>query len=136
MQSLWTATTQIHKYFLEKYTDPFQLAAVLRSQTANLEARKVLGLDPPSLLIQIEPRSGRMSSVSIVEGTLDHLDYIVGVIGIDHVGIGTDIDMKREDYIWIYQELVSGMLERGYTEGQIGKILGANFLRVFRANEG
>ena len=132
----WNATTQIHKYFLEKYTDPFQLAAVLRSQTADREARKVLGLDPPSPLIQIEPRSGRMSSVSNVEGTLDHLDYIVGVIGIDHVGIGTDIDMKREDYIWIYHQLVSGMLERGYTEGQIGKILGANFLRVFRANEG
>ena len=77
-----------------------------------------------------------MASVSSVEGTLEHLDYIVGVIGIDHVGIGTDIDMRREDYIWIYQQLVSGLLQREYTEEQIGKILGGNFLRVFRANAG
>ena len=96
----WTATTQIHNYLLEKYTDPFQLAAALRSQRVNLETRKVLGLDPPSSLLKIEPRSGIMASVSNVEGTLEHLDYIVGVIGIDHLGIGTDIDMRREDYIW------------------------------------
>ena len=132
----WTSTTRIHKYLLKKHTDPFRLAAALRSQAANLEARKVLGLDPPSSLLQIKPRSGIMASVSNVEGTLAHLDYIVGMIGIDHVGIGTDIDMRREDYVWIYQQLVSGLLELGYTEEQIGKILGGNFLRVFRANEG
>ena len=71
---------------------------------------------------------------SNVQGTLDHIDHIVALTGIDHVGIGTDIDMGREDYIWLYRQLVQGLLDRNYTDEQIGKILGGNFLRVFRAN--
>lgn len=71
---------------------------------------------------------------------VDHLDYIVKLIGVDHVGIGSDFDgvssLPRElndvtDYPLITRELV----KRGYSKKDINKMLGGNFLRVLQANE-
>ena len=71
---------------------------------------------------------------------LDHLDYIVKLIGVDHVGLGSDFDginsapqqlNEITDYPLITQELV----KRGYSKKDIYKILGGNFIRVFKANE-
>ena len=71
---------------------------------------------------------------------LDHLDYIVKLVGVDHVGLGSDFDGVNslpeglegvEDFPKITEELV----KRGYSNKDIRKILGGNFLRVFKANE-
>jgi membrane dipeptidase len=71
---------------------------------------------------------------------LDHLDYIVKLVGVDHVGLGSDFDgvnsLPRglegvEDFPKITEELVN----RGYSKKDIRKILGGNLLRVFAANE-
>ena len=68
---------------------------------------------------------------------LDHLDYIVDRIGIDHVGIGTDFNHGGgvEGFADASEALgvTVGLLERGYSEEDIGKIWGGNFLRVLRA---
>ncbi len=56
------------------------------------------------------------------------------LIGIDHVGIGTAINMRRTDYIEIWRQLTQGLLDRGYSREDMEKILGGNFLRVFSAN--
>jgi membrane dipeptidase len=66
---------------------------------------------------------------------VDHIDYIVKRIGIDHVGIGTDFNHgagivgfeDESDAPNVTREL----LRRGYTEAQIAKVWGGNFLRVF-----
>lgn len=71
---------------------------------------------------------------------IDHLDHIVKLIGVDHVGIGSDFDginsSPRElndvtDMPLITKEL----LKRGYSKTDIYKILGGNFIRVFKANQ-
>ena len=71
---------------------------------------------------------------------IDHLDHIVKLIGTDHVGIGSDFDginsSPRElndvtDMPLITEEL----LKRGYSKKDIRKILGGNFIRVFKANQ-
>lgn len=71
---------------------------------------------------------------------IDHLDHIVSLIGVDHVGIGSDFDginsSPRElndvtDMPLITQEL----LKRGYSKKDVRKILGGNFIRVFKANQ-
>lgn len=71
---------------------------------------------------------------------IDHLDHIVKLIGVDHVGIGSDFDgidsSPRElndvtDMPLITEEL----LKRGYSKKDIVKILGGNFIRVFKANQ-
>ncbi len=70
---------------------------------------------------------------------VDHIDHVVRVAGIDYVGIGSDFDggggladcMDVSDYPKITAEL----LKRGYSEKDIDKIWGGNFLRVWRAAE-
>ena len=71
-----------------------------------------------------------------VDAMLDHLDYIVLRIGVDHVGIGTDFNHGSgvDGYKDASEALnvTIGLLERGYNEEEIAKIWGGNFLRVFR----
>jgi membrane dipeptidase len=71
---------------------------------------------------------------------LDHIDYIVKMVGIDYVGLGSDFDgidssPKDLDGVEDYPKITEGLLKRGYSEKDIKKILGENFLRVFKANE-
>ncbi len=71
-----------------------------------------------------------------VEHVADHIDHIVKVAGIDHVGIGCDFDggggiegvFDASEVMNITIELV----KRGYTEEQIRKIWGGNLIRVFK----
>lgn len=72
---------------------------------------------------------------------LDHFDHVVQLAGIDHVGIGSDFDGVGDSLpeglkdVAGYPRLVAGLLERGYSEEAIAKILGGNFLRVWRQVE-
>ncbi len=67
----------------------------------------------------------------------DHIDHIVKTAGIDHVGIGSDFDgitawpLGLED-VASYPRLTEELLKRGYSEGDVHKILGGNVLRAFR----
>jgi len=68
---------------------------------------------------------------------VDHIDHIVKVAGIDHVGIGSDFDgisMWPEglDDVSSYPRLTEELLRRGYSETDVHKILGGNVLRAFR----
>jgi membrane dipeptidase len=70
---------------------------------------------------------------------IDHLDYIVKMIGIDHVGMGSDFDgiesaPKELDDITGFPLITKALLERGYSKKDIKKILGGNFMRLFKAN--
>lgn len=71
---------------------------------------------------------------------LDHLDYIVRLAGIDHVGIGSDFDgiestPKPLDDVASLPLLTKALRERGYNKKETRKILGGNFIRVFEANQ-
>ena len=77
----------------------------------------------------------QITEVSDVKGTLDHLDYVAKLVGIDHVALGTDIDMRRPDYTNILSQLVSGLVERGYRREDIRKILSGNFSSCSRQPE-
>ncbi len=70
---------------------------------------------------------------------VDHIDHVVKVAGIDHVGIGSDFDGGGglADCVDVagYPKITAELLKRGYSEKDIDKIWGGNFLRVFRAVE-
>ncbi len=71
---------------------------------------------------------------------LDHLDYIVKLIGVDHVGLGSDFDgvnslPQQLDDVTTMPLITKELLARGYPKKDIRKILGGNFLRLFKANE-
>lgn len=75
-----------------------------------------------------------------IHDVVDHIDHIVQVAGIDHVGLGSDYDgvsqlpSQLED-VSCYPYITQALLDRGYTEPQIRKILGENALRVLQAAE-
>jgi membrane dipeptidase len=71
---------------------------------------------------------------------IDHIDYIVKLVGIDYVGIGSDYDgitltPQQLDDVTAYPLITKALIESGYTQKDINKILGENFLRVLKANE-
>lgn len=71
---------------------------------------------------------------------LDHLDYIVKLAGVDHVGLGSDFDginsaPQQLDDVTTYPVITKALLERGYSKKDITKIMGGNILRVLKANE-
>lgn len=75
--------------------------------------------------------------LATVSDLVDHIDHIVKVAGIDHVGIGTDFDggagLKDCYDVLELRNITYELVKRGYTEKQIRKIWGGNFLRVFNA---
>jgi membrane dipeptidase len=85
---------------------------------------------------------------------LDHVEHVIRLVGVDHVGIGTDfaegwadspshrkrlleIDGKIYDYpqgidsVTKFSNITRGLVGRGYSDSDIEKIMGGNFLRVF-----
>ena len=74
------------------------------------------------------------------DNMIEHIDYIVGRIGIDHVGIGNDFNHGSgiNDYNDASEamNLTEGLLERGYSEEDIQKIWSGNFLRILDAAAG
>lgn len=124
-------------------------------------------LFPP--LVKREEGSHQVAE-STVEDVLDHIEYAVEVMRVDHVGIGTDLDDRsldrgetpptsalrhyRPSHPAVYgagqtdvydpypdgvhrhtelPTLTAGLVDRGYTDEEIAKILGGNFLRLFEA---
>lgn len=76
-----------------------------------------------------------------MDEVLDHFDRVLELAGVDHVGIGSDFDGVGDSLpiglkdVSAYPNLIEGLLGRGYSEGDIKKILGENTLRVWRAVE-
>jgi membrane dipeptidase len=71
---------------------------------------------------------------------LDHIDHIVKVAGVRHVGLGSDFDgvsllPEQLEDVSYYPYITQGLLDRGYTDEEIDCILGGNLMRVFRGVE-
>jgi membrane dipeptidase len=70
----------------------------------------------------------------------DHLDYIVKLAGIDHVGLGGDFDgisftPELLTDVTKYPLITKELVKRGYSRKDIYKIMGGNFIRVFEENQ-
>jgi membrane dipeptidase len=76
-----------------------------------------------------------------IDAVLDQIDYGVKLVGIDHIGLGSDFD-GVDGHLPVelrtvadYPNLVAGLQQRGYRDADIRKILGGNLLRVWREVE-
>jgi membrane dipeptidase len=74
-----------------------------------------------------------------LEQLMKHFDHIVKLIGVDHVGLGSDFDginsaPKQLKTVLDYPVFTQALIARGYSNKDISKVLGGNFLRVYQAN--
>ena len=77
------------------------------------------------------------NKLATVKDMVDHIDHIVKLIGIDYVGIGTDFDgggdLSGCRDVSQMENVTLELVRRGYSEKDIKKIWGGNFMRVFRS---
>lgn len=87
------------------------------------------------------PKAPFTDHVTPLSLLVDHFDHALKLVGPDHVGIGSDFDgvaalpSDMEDCSKLVN-LTAALLERGYGEDDLGKVLGENVLRVMEACEG
>ena len=89
--------------------------------------------------LKTAPKGSKVPPATLEE-TVAHIDRIVKIAGVDHVGIGTDFDgvtcvPRGLEDVSKFPALTRALLERGYSAEQIRKIYGGNLLRVMRAAE-
>ena len=70
---------------------------------------------------------------------IDYIDYIVKLVGADYVGLGSDFDGIDSaplglDGVQDFPKITEALLKKGYSKKDVVKILGGNFLRVYKAN--
>jgi membrane dipeptidase len=75
-----------------------------------------------------------------IHDVVDHIDHLVKIIGVDHVGIGSDFDgvdslPEQLEDVSKYPLITQELLNRGYDAESIRKIMGENVMRVFREAE-
>ncbi len=79
------------------------------------------------------------SPLATVSDAVDHIDHVVKIAGIDHVGIGTDFDggggLADCRDVSEMDRITLELVKRGYTEEQIRKIWEGNIMRVLEANQ-
>ena len=75
--------------------------------------------------------------IGTVQDVADHIDHVVDLVGVAHVGLGSDYDgvfalPEGLQNVATYPNLVAELLRRGYTDDEIAQILGENAMRVWR----
>lgn len=114
-------------------------ARALRNHTRNLTDAQIDSIAHRGGVIGVvfyPPFISSTGSASI-QTVIDHIDYIKNRVGVDHVAIGSDFDgietvpVGLED-VSKMPNLTAALLTRGYSITDVHKILGGNYLRVFR----
>ena len=81
----------------------------------------------------------RYEKLATVNDVVDHIDHVIQIIGIEHVGIGTDFDggggVEGCRTVTEMKNITIEMLKRGYSKANITKIWGGNVMRVLRKVE-
>lgn len=102
----------------------------------NLTDEQIKAIADGGGIVDINFHNGFLGA-STVDKVVDHIDYIKELVGVNYVGIGSDFDGGINPPVDLYDatqypEITRELVERGYTEEEIRKILGLNFIRVFK----
>jgi membrane dipeptidase len=114
-------------------------ARALRNHTRNLTDQQIDSIAARGGVIGVVFYPSFLSSrnVATIDTVIRHIDYIRNRVGVDHVAIGSDYDgietvpVGLEDVSKL-PNLTAALLRRGYSIDDVHKILGGNYLRVFR----
>ena len=118
----------------EWYARYADAASAYRSENA-------LGLFEPIPEFDAAYRATDPLPFATLDDVLDHIDHVVGLVGVDHVGFGSDFDGVGDSLpvglksVADYPALIEGLRQRGYSDEEVRKIAGRNTLRVWAAAE-
>ncbi len=135
----------IHLNFYSGFLEPtFEDRSDAFTKKHKMEMDSLIKINPEPYFMQLYLFTKYPEEVKSLRPPLslliDHLEYIIKLVGVDYVGLGSDFDGVNslpaglegvEDFPKITAELVN----RGYNKKEIAKILGGNLLRVLAANE-
>lgn len=102
-----------------------------------LQAKKLTSADPAAQPIIEQFGKQHKELFSDVERVADHIDHVVKLVGVDHVGIGSDYDGVGDSLplglkdVSTYPNLIFVLLKRGYSPEDIEKICSGNVFRVW-----
>lgn len=109
----------------------------LYKKHAGKDAKAKLGITGKYMAL---PLAQRKQADAPLSALIKHIDYLVKMVGIDHVAIGSDFDgiesaPKGLDDVSKFPILTKALLAHGYSVADIEKIMGKNFLRILKENE-
>lgn len=121
--------------FQKKYTDEMKTLMQLFSSEMDEESKRSRESEYSHIIEEFE-RTFKPIRPGI-GAVADHIDHIVNLVGPDHVGIGSDFDGMEMPPVGLDDctgtpSLTRELVNRSYSEDDIRKILGGNFMRVFR----
>jgi membrane dipeptidase len=110
------------------HTGPYALRRIAR----HLEDKSMQAIAKQGGIIGVWPLLRQRETF---ETFLKEVDYVKHLVGVDHVGVGTDLfGLRDSTSIPTHKEfslVAAGLLKRGYSESDVAKIAGGNFMRVF-----
>ena len=134
----------IHLNFFSGFVDVdfFQKDAAFRkNHAAEIDSLIASGMQTEYAFTVISDKYPRESDAikPDLEQLMKHFDHIVKLVGVDHVGLGSDFDginsaPKQLKTVVDYPLFTQALIARGYSDKDISKVLGGNFLRVYKAN--
>ncbi len=128
-----TFVSGVSRAYQEKLTE---------ARTAFMEAQSIADQDDERVVAFVEDYKTKAPfAYATLEDVLNNFDHVVGLVGVEHVGIGSDYDGVGDSLpidlkdVSSYPNLIRGLLARGYTEADIKKIMFENTLRVWKTVE-
>jgi membrane dipeptidase len=135
----------IHLNFFSGFVDVdfFQKDAAFRkNHAAEIDSLIKSGMQTEYAFTVISDKYPRESDAikPDLEQLMKHFDHIVKLVGVNHVGLGSDFDginsaPKQLKTVLDYPQFTQALIARGYSDKDISKVLGGNFLRVYKANK-
>jgi membrane dipeptidase len=114
-------------------------AAALRNHYRNLTDAQIRAIAQRGGVIGVVfyPTFLVSSGTARLENVLQHIDYIKNLVGVDYVALGSDFDGIETTPVGLedvskFPAITEALLQRGYSREDVRKILGENFMRVFR----
>jgi membrane dipeptidase len=141
-KTFWDVMKIVSKPVIASHSSVYHVAPVFR----NLKDDQIDAIGKNGGVICVNFYSGFLDSTFDKKSArpplsklIDHIEYIVKRIGVDHVGLGSDFDgigssPQELDGVQDFPKITRALQERGYSKKDIRKILGENVQRVFAAN--
>ena len=114
-------------------------SGAVREHIVNWIAENGLSRTDSAAVAYIEKYVAENNPFPNVSKVADHFDHVVALVGIDHVGLGSDFDGVGDSLptglkdVSMYPNLIAELLKRGYSKEDIEKICYKNIFRVWNA---